>query len=324
MRNENHNYDPVALSQYNSYWCTKDIRIAAGSNLPVGEAMFTDNVLPRRAWVNSEVFNDFLVPTDVPWILAFWLHKARDKIVAVSIQGSRHRGPYCEQDGARIKPLLPHLRRALEIKDRLEVAQIRCDTLTTSLDTLSFGVLILDVDGHIIETSAAAAELMRDDHGIRRNSDGTVWLREPAGLELKQWIFKGSPTATHNKDGLLHVPRPHAQPLSVMVTRLPEMSASWFRGGPPRWKLLLFDPDRRLLASTALIASDLGVSAREAEIAALVVAGYEVKTIALRLNISIHTVRTHLKAVFSSTGLRSQADLVRRITSGPASMRFLN
>jgi DNA-binding CsgD family transcriptional regulator len=104
----------------------------------------------------------------------------------------------------------------------------------------------------------------------------------------------------------------------LTVTRLPAMNASWISGGTPRWMLLSFDPDRELFASTELIARDLGLSLREAELAALLVKECDVTLVAQRLHISIHTARTHLKSIFSKTGIRSQTELVRRIASGPA------
>jgi DNA-binding CsgD family transcriptional regulator len=85
--------------------------------------------------------------------------------------------------------------------------------------------------------------------------------------------------------------------------------------------LLVFDPDRRIQMSTELIARDLGISTREAEIAALLVAGHDINAIAERLKISIHTARTHVKAVFSKTGARSQSELIQRIAAGPASVK---
>ncbi|HTV95847.1 MAG TPA: helix-turn-helix transcriptional regulator [Steroidobacteraceae bacterium] len=320
MRNENHNVDPAVLSQYNDHWCTKDIRREAASRLAVDEPMFTDNVLSRRTFLGSEVYNDFLMPADVPWILSFWLHKACDRALALSIQGTRRRGPFCQADGERIRPLLPHLRRALEIKDRLQVAQVRYDTLTKSFDNLSFGVLILDADGRILEASAVAAEILRAEQGARRNADGTLGLRDPAGAQLNRWILTGSPPA-ENSDGLLRVPRALARPLSVMLTPLSEMSRPWMSVRCPRWMLLLFDPDRRVAASRERIALDLKISAREAQLAALLAAGYDLRAIAQRMHISVHTARTHLKTIFGKTGLHSQVELVRHIAGGPASVR---
>jgi DNA-binding CsgD family transcriptional regulator len=317
LRDENHQFDPGVLAAYRSHFASVDIRMDPGLQFAIGDAMFEGKLVPVRDWKGSEIYNDLLLPGDSPWVLAFWLHKAPDKVVLVSIQGSRHRGPYDESDGERIKPLIPHLRRALEIKDRLEQAHIHCDTLGRGLDRLSFAVLVLDVGGRIIEASTAATELIRANCGLRRNPDGTLWLREPAGTALNQWLKRGVPPA-YNSDGLLHVPRPLAGPLTVMITRLPEVSASWFSSGPPSWMLLLFDPDRQLPASTELIARDLGVSMREAEVAALLVNDYDIKVVAQRLNMSIHTARTHLKTIFSKTGSHSQVELICRIARGPA------
>jgi DNA-binding CsgD family transcriptional regulator len=85
--------------------------------------------------------------------------------------------------------------------------------------------------------------------------------------------------------------------------------------------LRLFDPERRTQVSIPLIARDLGISAREAEIAALLVAGHDINAIVERLKISIHTARTHVKAVFAKAGARSQSELIQRIAEGPASVK---
>jgi DNA-binding CsgD family transcriptional regulator len=82
--------------------------------------------------------------------------------------------------------------------------------------------------------------------------------------------------------------------------------------------------ERRTQISAQRISSDLGISQREGEIAVLLGAGYDLKGIAARLNISIHTARTHIKAAFAKTGLRSQTELVHRIAKGPASVHIVH
>lgn len=316
FRVESHDCDQDVLDQFCNEWFDKEIRLLPVLRCSVGEPIIDAQLMPIRTWQRSEIFNDFLYKVDKPWFLCFWLHKNIDKYNIFVIHGSRQRGPMDERDGELVKPIIPHLRRALEIRDRLNVSQVHADTLAKSLDNLSFGVLVLDANGRILEASQTAQALMRKDSGIRRNPDGTVWLREPAGAELDRWILVGTPPP-HNNDGLLLVPRPHGRPVSVMVTPLPIINTSWI-SRDPRWMLLLFDPDRSINASTELIARDLGISEREAEITALLVAGYDPKKISDHLNISIHTTRTHLKAIFGKTGISSQVELIRRVASGPA------
>lgn len=54
-----------------------------------------------------------------------------------------------------------------------------------------------------------------------------------------------------------------------------------------------------------------GLTAREQEIIALVLAGYSGKEIGAKLGISPCTVRTHLHSIFRKTGARSRMDLTR-------------
>jgi DNA-binding CsgD family transcriptional regulator len=316
LRDEVYRCDPTTAHLYRFHWVTQDLRIAPSFTVPIGQALFEERLMPARVWKQSAIYNDFLAPHDVPWFLAFLLHNTPTKVVNFSINSTRSRGPFDERDARRIEPLIPHIKRALDIKDRLNIAGTRQDTLRTGLDNLSFGVVVLDKSGLMLEASAVAMELLRSESAMGINADGTLWLHEPAGRQLKQWIEKGMPDDVQ-ANGLLHARRAIGRSVSVTVTRLPEQATSWFGGGPPGWMLLLFDPERELTTSIQLVARDLGISEREAEVAALLAAGNSISVVAQRLNISIHTVRTHLKAIFASTDIHSQTELLLRIRGGP-------
>jgi DNA-binding CsgD family transcriptional regulator/PAS domain-containing protein len=282
--------------------------------------MFEAKLLPIHAWKGSAIYNDFLLPADSPWFLAFWLHKSPESAVTLSIQGSRGRGPFNERDGACIKPLLSHVRRSLEIKDRLEVAQVHQNTLAATVEHMSSGVVLLDERGRIVEANSLAQKFLRTGTCLRRKSDGSLWLREPAGSLFSQWVCSGRPPDNYT-DSLLHIPRPAAAPLSILVANVPRGEFAWIHGTAPSWIVLIFDPDQRAFASVEMLACDLGLSERESEVVALLVVGYDMAFISKRLNISVHTSRSHLKSVFAKTGARSQNQLLARVLLGPAGIR---
>jgi DNA-binding CsgD family transcriptional regulator len=89
----------------------------------------------------------------------------------------------------------------------------------------------------------------------------------------------------------------------------------------PRWLILLFDPEHRVLPTAEVIARDLGITAREAELAAQLSLGLSLQQVSHRLGVSIHTARVHLKSIYAKTGLNSQAQIVRRVITGPAAHR---
>lgn len=55
---------------------------------------------------------------------------------------------------------------------------------------------------------------------------------------------------------------------------------------------------------------------REFEIVELVMAGADTRAAAARLDVSVHTVQDHLKAVFAKTGVGSRRELLARINAG--------
>jgi DNA-binding CsgD family transcriptional regulator len=245
------------------------------------------------------------------------LHKGPDKVVALSFQATCHRGPFDESDAQCIKRLVPHVSRALEIRDRLETQQIRANTLSSAIEGLQFGLFVLDNKGCILDASGLAQELLRREPAIRREKDHTLWLREPAGSQLRDLVRKNEPSKG-NSGGVFNVPRVGGlQNLSVLVAPMPAVPATW-TGADPRWLVFVFDPERRAEPAAAIISRDLGISEREAEIAALLAIGCDLSRISQRLGISVHTARSHLKHIFGKTGIQSQSDLIRRILTSPA------
>ena len=317
LHGENYRLDSSVLSDYQQYWVHEDIRLRNGLNIPVG-CPVTELTLAIPAWRRTRILNEFLLPSDVPHFMPAWLHKSETKAATFSLQGTRTRGPFDSRDIENFRRILPHLSRTLEIRDRLERAQINSATVPAALEAVGFGVIILNSNGKLLESNRLAqVTLGSSGQGVRQRSDGTLWLREPAGAQLSRWVSTGLPPP-QSSDGLLHVPRENGTPLSILVTPLAGQRGTSWVSPDPRWLLLIFDPDMRASADVRLIAKDLRISAREAEISALLLAGETLQAIARRFRVSRHTVRAQLKSIYKKTGIGSQSELVRRVAFGPA------
>jgi DNA-binding CsgD family transcriptional regulator len=108
-------------------------------------------------------------------------------------------------------------------------------------------------------------------------------------------------------------------------TRIATHAGTWLRvhasrlTGPsdPRQLAVILEPVEPR-AMVPLILSAHGLTAREADVARLVLRGHGTNAIADTLHISRHTVQDHLKSVFDKTGVRSRRDLVGHLLSPPA------
>jgi DNA-binding CsgD family transcriptional regulator len=314
LRAESYRLDPWIFQNYRDYWSYQDPRIAAAEFIPVGLPM-TEVTLPIPAWSQTPILNEFLLPGDVPHFMPVWLRKTDTKVVALSLPGTRKRGPFDAQDQEAFRLLAPHVSRALEIRDRLEAANIRTDSLASCIERTHFGVITLTADRKMLDLNAAAERMLQTEKSIRTSSDRRLHLPEPAASHLCRWLASRS----RGKEPAQYLTRiqrgPGRPPISVLMNPVPQRPLRWVSVDPV-CILFLFDPEREVRAEPARVAAELGISAREAELAALLASGLELSNVAQRLRISIHTARTHLKAIYAKTGIGSQAELARRICMG--------
>jgi DNA-binding NarL/FixJ family response regulator len=119
-------------------------------------------------------------------------------------------------------------------------------------------------------------------------------------------------------EGAALPPLPAARPLLVLTDDEAIAADRTVAGVLPREA-----PASRVLAAVHAVAEGLSVrvpqapaprllTAREAEILALIAQGLSNKSIARRLGISAHTVKYHLEAVFSKLGVNSRAEALSR------------
>ena len=318
IRDEIHRLDPEAVHAYRQHWVSQDIRLDAAIPWPVGEPVFERKLQLQQKWERTAIFNEFLVSRDTPYFLATWLHKSPDKVVALSFQATLRHGPFNEPEARRLKRLLPHVTRALVIRDRLERQNVRVNTISSAMDRLQFGLFVLDAKARILEASAMAEQIMRGERAMRRDKDGTLWLREPAGSQLRDLLRSGV-QFIRRCCGVLRVPRTDGKAsLSVLVLPMPDVTVSWTGTNEACWLVFVFDPDRRHAPAVEIVAAELGLTEREAQVASLLALGADMPLIAKRLGITANTARTHLKHIFNKTDTQSQGELIRRILTGPS------
>jgi DNA-binding CsgD family transcriptional regulator len=108
------------------------------------------------------------------------------------------------------------------------------------------------------------------------------------------------------------LPRPSRLPLVIQPLRLSEQAAHSFDAGG--MLLVALDPEQWPEPSGEMLSQAFGLTQTESEVAVGIASGRALAKIASDRGVKIGTVRAHLKAVFSKTHIRSQADLTRVLT----------
>jgi DNA-binding CsgD family transcriptional regulator len=312
-----HGYDADVVRQFREHWATKDIRVSAGQSVPLERLVTGAMLLPKGLWERSEICNEFLHDEDMGWFLACWVHKSSSRITCLSVQATHERGRFGHDDIDALQLLVSHVRRSLDIKEQLQVRQVRADAIKEALQRAPFGVVVLDADGYVLDITQAAQAVLETARLLKRESGRRFLFADPLACQLRELRMSGMKTG-HVVDGVLHARRPNGQqPITLIITPAGQSTELWL-GEQPRWFVFVFDPLRPVRLSIETLRHDLCLTRREAEVVALLTNGQSLAQTARSLKISAETARGHLKAVFTKTGCHSQAEIVRRIALGPA------
>ena len=107
------------------------------------------------------------------------------------------------------------------------------------------------------------------------------------------------------------------RPLSVVVTSL-RTESHYFDKDRPAALIFVGDPETHPEFDENRLSKLYGLTRAEARLAALLAQDLSLADAADELSVSQHTVRTHVKRIFSKTTTERQSGLIRLLLSGPA------
>lgn len=319
--------DPDALSKYNEHWHRLDPWAHSPDSrlLQPGAVVIGDSLVSRRNLRRTAFYNDFGRSYGIVQCIAGMIEVSAQRLSCLSINGTEHRKSFDAQDSALMVALMPSLKRALQIHRRLAGAELMSANAAAVLDRLPHGVLVLSNQGTVLSTNRAADQILRArdgltiDHGELRAA--TIALTNQLRTAVSTAIKTAKGVATDSDRGLI-LPRPSGRPpLSIIVAPLPSKLRP---GGPEPFAagvaLFVTDPDRMPLPEAALIATMFKLTVGESQLVRLLVAGFSLDETAAHLALRPETVRTRLKVVFQKTNTHRQAELVKLVLTGMASL----
>jgi DNA-binding CsgD family transcriptional regulator len=160
------------------------------------------------------------------------------------------------------------------------------------------GVVLLDGSMNVVASTPEADHLL-----ALIGSDTASRLRLPVPVySVAAALLRGSAL-------------PSARVRTVTGSWLDMHASHLNANGDERRVAVVVEPAEPRATSGILLAAH-GLSAREQEVARLVIRGASTRTISATLHISAHTVQDHLKSVFDKVGVRSRRDLVALLLGG--------
>jgi PAS domain S-box-containing protein len=188
------------------------------------------------------------------------------------------------------------------------------------LNTLAAGVLAVDAGRNLLRGNSVGDRLLAAADALRLNEGRITCARPQDDAELERAIAQviAQSDGTGDEVRFVQVERPGGKrPLAVLVGRLPADLAS---GQPPAAVLYVRDPEATLTVPAELLIRAFRLSPAESRVVAELVGGKSPQEVAVELELSLNTVRNHLKQAFRKTGTSRQSELVSLVLGTTALM----
>jgi DNA-binding CsgD family transcriptional regulator len=216
--------------------------------------------------------------------------------------------------------LTPHLQRALQVQERLQLSPALGAPALGVLDELSRGVVFVGRDRRVIHANRAAARILADHDGLFLDRTGACRASRPADQAMLDGLIDGAIGGrwrgegdTSSSGGVMLVPRPSgARALGLVVAPMPSppfgLAAVHVAAA-----ILISDPEADSAALRDILRRLYQLSEREAELAVRIAEGQRLEGAAQDAGVTYQTARSYLKSIFMKLGVNRQAELASLI-----------
>ena len=214
---------------------------------------------------------------------------------------------------ALITGLLPHIRQFVRVRQALVDAGALGTSMADLLDTPRMGVIHLDRRGQIMAANDRARALLRHGDGLT-DQGGELRARLPADqARLAQLLAGALPSVGVAVSGSMLLRRLPGVPPVVLHVKPVVVPQPDYGAGRIAVLVLLVEPGQPASIDPSLVATTLGLTRAESQVAAGLAAGQTVRDLAVATGRQEGSIHWHLKRIYRKLGLSRQAELVRLV-----------
>jgi len=276
----------------------------------------------------SKVYQDQLRFADAEYSLLASLAEDDGSLIMFGVFRGKQSRHFDQAEVDVFGELIPHLKQAIGLSEHLTRLNFLNQAAFDTLDSLAMGLLLVADGGRLVHANAAGRRIVELADGINAQDD-ILRLHDPDDdTRLRELVRTALVAARKNAippSQAMTVTRPSGrEPIPLLVASLARHQSERRFGPLDRPLALLFAslPEEPQEAPVELLRRLFGLTLAEARVCERLVRRRGVKDIALELDITVETVRVHLKNAFAKTGTSKQTELVAKIMATPVWMHY--
>ena len=293
-----------------------DERVPRVRQQPYGRLVHVTDQYTAGELKTSRAYNEALFRAQHTNDLDMRLEGLAGSHVTWSIGNPIASGGWGSSQIAMLKRLAPQIRQFVQVRQALVGADAQSATVTALLDNPRIGVVQLDRRGRILAANDRAHRILRDGDGLS-DRDGVLRAQAPDDeLRLGRLVAAALPNSGAvavsgsvllRRSSLLTPFVVHVKPVPVPQ---PDYGARHVAA-----LVLIVESGRRPRVNPDTVATALGLTRAESQVAAWLAEGKTVREMAEATGRTTEAIYWHLKHIYGKQSIRRQVDLVRLVLS---------
>ncbi|EJV2651070.1 helix-turn-helix transcriptional regulator [Vibrio vulnificus] len=257
---------------------------------------------------------------------------ADGNIAFLSVHRNQSESPLDETELYLLEKLVPHIQRAFSLYQQFKTSQQYTNNLTQIISQLPHAALLYDSKGAYVAANHKAKDLLALQENVKllpsELSFCDATLRHEFLLNVQETLHlvrvrnhdackvmhlssqRGGLTLLFVAIGLEAQTIPQGYPLSAESNQLMEEGIGCI--------IYLYDREKSATLNPILLKPIFNFTDAETEVCQLLALGYSRDEIAQLSHRSPHTIKDHIKSIYSKTGTGKQSDLIATILTSPA------
>lgn len=302
--------------EYFEVYHSQDERLPRLRQLPDGRVVKVTDLYTEEELRTSPTYNEMLRRAGTQNALNVRMDGPNGCRIIWAIADPVEAGGWSADQIDMVERLSPHIRHFFRIRQALASAEVLGESLAGLLDNTRVGVIHLDRRGRILEANDRARGFLQQGDGLL-DRDGFLHARlQATDADLQRLLAGALPIfGTGDVGGSIAVRRsPGSLRLALHVSPVGNREAE-FGAHRVAALALIAEPGGQPPIDPAVVASVLGLTTAESQVAASLAEGRTIRDIAAATQRQESTVRWFIKQAYNKLGISRQADLVRLVLS---------
>ena len=304
-------------TDYSTLWAGKNLWVERSYDTMLTRGYEDgDAIVSREELYASEYYQHFLHPLDMRHGLGIAVRTDTASVFSlVSLNRNAAAGAFDRDDLELVAALRPHLANAFSIYRRIASLQGRIESMRSSFDRLPLALLVLDLDGRVVEHNIEADRLLGLCSGIRLSCAGELRLRDtPTQLQLRAFLARAGHPSTPSQNESIVVGETCGELTVLHLCALPASAGDLLkRRGRVLASICLPGQDAAEGFAATLLRAAFDLTNTEATVVLSLRHHHDPAEVAVELGLAVSTVRSHLKHAFRKSGTTRQGELLRLV-----------